>query len=88
MPAVAETLPGYAITIWYAMFGPRGMPPAQVQRLAAAVAPLRTGSALAARAAASAQDVLLDGPAPLAARLAHEVPLWKAVARQANITAE
>ncbi len=88
VPAVAETLPGYAITIWYAMLGPRGMAPALVQRLAAAVAPLKRGSALAARAEASAQEVLLDGPAPLAARLAREVPLWKAVARQANITAE
>ncbi len=88
VPAAAELVPGYAITIWYAMFGPRGLDPAIVQRLAAEVAPLRRGSTLAARATAAAQEVLLDGPAPLAERLAREVPLWKDVARQAGIKAE
>ena len=88
VPAAGELVPGYAMTIWYAMFGPRGMDPAIVRRLAAEIAPMRTGSALAARANAAAQDVLLDGPEPLAARMAREVPLWKDVARQAGIQAE
>ncbi len=88
VPAAAELVPGYAMTIWYAMFGPRGMAPALVQRLAAEIAPMRQGSPLAARANAAAQAVLLDGPGPLAARMAREVPQWKDVARQAGIQAE
>ena len=88
VPAAAEQVPGYAMTIWYAMLGPRGMPEPIVRRLAEEIAPLRSGSALAARATANAQDVLLDGPVPLAARLAREVPQWKEVARLANIRAE
>ncbi len=88
IPAAAELVPGYAITIWYGMFGPRSMDPGIVQRIAAEIAPMRHGSTLAARASAAAQDVLLDGPAPLAERLAREVPLWKDVARQAGIQAE
>ena len=88
VPAAAELVPGYAITIWYAMFGPRGMPAEAVQRIMAEAAPRRTGSTLAARANAAAQEVLLDGPAPLAARMAREVPQWKDIARQAGIQAE
>jgi tripartite-type tricarboxylate transporter receptor subunit TctC len=88
VPAAAELVPGYAMTIWYAMLGPRGMPAEVVQRIATAIAPLRQGSALAQRAEANAQELLLDGPAPLAERLAREVPQWKTVARQAHIQAE
>lgn len=88
VPAAAERVPGYAMTIWYAMFGPRATPPAVVARIAEAVAPLRDGSALAERMAASGIELLLDGPGPLAARLAREVPQWKQVAAAANIRAE
>ncbi|MDN3563201.1 tripartite tricarboxylate transporter substrate-binding protein [Paeniroseomonas aquatica] len=88
VPAAAERVPGYAITIWYAMLGPRGTPPEVVARIAAAVAPLRDGSALAARMAAAGIELLLDGPGPLAARLAREVPRWKQVAAAAGIRAE
>lgn len=88
VPAAAERVPGYAITIWYALLGPRATPPEVVRRLAAEMAPLRTGTPFAARAEASSQEVLLDGPAPLAERLAREVPQWKQVAREANVTLE
>ena len=33
-------------------------------------------------------ELLLDGPGPLASRLAREVPQWKHVAAAANIRAE
>ena len=85
VPAAAELVPGYAMSIWYAMLGPRSTPPAVVARLAELVAPLRQGSPLAARMAASGMEVMLDGPAPLAARLAEEVPQWKQVAAAAGI---
>lgn len=85
VPAAAELVPGYAITIWYAMLGPRATPPEVVRRLADYVAPMRQGSPLAARMAASGMEVMLDGPGPLADRLAREVPQWKQVAAQMNI---
>jgi tripartite-type tricarboxylate transporter receptor subunit TctC len=88
VPAAAERVPGYAISIWYAIFGPRHTPPEVVARLAAVVAPLRAGSALARRMTESGAVVLLDGPSPLAARLAAEVPRWRALARAANLQPE
>lgn len=88
VPAAAELVPGYAISIWYAMLGPRATPPEVVRRLAALVAPLREGSPLALRMAASGMELLLDGPERLAARLAAEVPQWKQVAQAARISVE
>lgn len=35
-PTVAETLPGYALGVWYGLFGPKGMAPQRVQLLNAA----------------------------------------------------
>ena len=37
MPTIAETIPGFQCITWYALVGPRGMPPAIVARLNAEV---------------------------------------------------
>ncbi|MGG5887043.1 Bug family tripartite tricarboxylate transporter substrate binding protein [Falsiroseomonas sp. HC035] len=84
-PAIAEAVPGYAMTIWYAMFGPRGTPPEVVARLAREVAPLARGNALATRMEESGATLLLDGPARLTERLAAEVPQWREVVQRAGI---
>jgi tripartite-type tricarboxylate transporter receptor subunit TctC len=88
VPAVAEAVPGYEMSIWYAMFGPRSTPPAVVERIMSLAAPLARGSALAQRMAEAGAALLLDGPAPLAERMRREVPLWREVAQAAGITAE
>lgn len=88
VPAIAELVPGYEMSIWYGMFAPRGTPPEVVQRLAADLAPHRSGNRLAEQMTASGAALLLDGPAPLAARVAREVPQWKALVAQAGIQLE
>jgi tripartite-type tricarboxylate transporter receptor subunit TctC len=87
VPSVAEAVPGYDMSIWYAMFGPRGMPAAAVQRIADLVAPLARGSVLAERMEAAGAALLLDGPGPLGERMRREVPMWRDVVRAAGITA-
>jgi tripartite-type tricarboxylate transporter receptor subunit TctC len=37
IPALAETVPGYEATNWHAMIGPKGIPPAVVERLSGEV---------------------------------------------------
>ena len=86
--AASEAVPGYAMSIWYAMFGPRALPDAAVARLNALIAPLRHGTPLATRMQESGISLLLDGPAPLAERLAREVPQWQALAKQTGLRAE
>lgn len=88
VPAIAEQVPGYEISIWYAMFGPRGTPPEVVELLAKELATQRMGSRLAQQMTASGTTLLLDGPGPLAARVAREVPQWKELVRTAGISLE
>jgi len=88
IPAVGESVPDYAITIWYGMLAPRGFPAELVARIARDIAPLARGSALAERMQALGATLMLDGPGPLAARLAQEVPLWREVVARAGIRAE
>lgn len=88
VPAIAEAVPGFDMSIWYCVMAPRGTPPAVVERLAAELARHRSGNRLAEQMAASGVELLLDGPAPLAARLQREVPQWKELAAAAGIRAE
>ncbi|WP_376097323.1 Bug family tripartite tricarboxylate transporter substrate binding protein [Roseomonas sp. CCTCC AB2023176] len=85
VPAVAEAAPGFGITIWYALFAPRGTPEEVVARLAEEVAPLAHGTPLARRMEESGVALLLDGPAPLADRLRREVPLFRDLITTSNI---
>lgn len=87
-PALTEAVPGYAMLIWYALLAPRGTPQAVVDRLAQEIAPLATGTPLAERMTEVGARLLLDGPAPLAQRLATEVALWQQVLPAAGIRPE
>ena len=88
VPAIAEQVPDYAMSIWYGIFAPRGTPAEVVDRLARDLAPQRSGNRLAEQMEASGATLLLDGPAPLAARVAREVPQWKALVAAARIPVE
>jgi tripartite-type tricarboxylate transporter receptor subunit TctC len=85
VPAIAETVPGFDMSIWYCMFAPRGTPQAVVDRLAAELAKHRTGNRLAEQMAAAGAELLLNGPGPLAARMQREVPQWKELVAAAGI---
>ncbi len=85
VPSLAEAAPGYAVTIWYAMFAPKGTPQAVVDTLAAEMAPLAQGSSLAQRLEAAGAQLVLSGPGPLGERMRVEVPMWKGIAERANI---
>jgi len=41
IPTVAETLPGYEFSAWYALIGPAGMPPEVVKRISDAIVALQ-----------------------------------------------
>ncbi len=88
VPAIAETVPGFDMSIWYCMFAPRGTPQAVVDRLATELAKHRTGNRLAEQMAASGVELLLNGPGPLAARMQREVPQWKELVAAAGIRAD
>jgi tripartite-type tricarboxylate transporter receptor subunit TctC len=88
VPAAAETVPGYVALNWYAMAGPRGLPPAMVARLSATLAALREEPAVRDRILSLGATPVFSAPEALAARLAEEVPLWQRVVAEAGIRAD
>lgn len=89
VPAVREIVPGYAVPFWFGLFAARQTPPEAIARMNAELGPLaQPGSELFRRMAERGSTLLLDGPAPLAARLRAEVPQWREVVRVAGITPE
>lgn len=88
VPAAAETVPDYSISIWYALLAPRGFPEDIIARIAREIAPLAQGSPLAELMTALGATMMLDGPQPLAARLAQEVPMWRDLVQRSGIRAE
>ncbi|MEO3471165.1 tripartite tricarboxylate transporter substrate-binding protein [Roseomonas sp. CAU 1739] len=89
VPAIAEIIPDYdGVELWFALFGPRDMPPGVVALLMRELAPLRGASVLTDRMADVGAQTLLDGPDPLAARMRAEVPLWTSIAEAAGIPRE
>ena len=87
VPAVAQSVPGFSMVLWFALLGPAGFPPEAVARLTREMAPMR-GGPLAERMESGGGRLLLTGPDELAARIRTEVPLWREVVRAANIPQE
>jgi tripartite-type tricarboxylate transporter receptor subunit TctC len=88
VPAVAEFVPGYVALNWYAIAGPRGLPPPIVERLAGTLAALRDLPEIKARFGAAGTVPLLTGPGDLSALLASDVPKWQRVVAEAGIRGE
>jgi tripartite-type tricarboxylate transporter receptor subunit TctC len=85
LPAVAEVVPGFEAVSWMGLFGPTGLPPAVVARLAAALADARDDPGLLARFAQLSAIPLPGGPEALSTRLAAEHAKWGRVIREAGI---
>lgn len=86
MPTVAETVPGFEMGVWTALFVPAGTPPAVAARLDAA-----TREALPqirARFTELGLETMPMGPDELAAYLRAEIAKWTGVVRAARITVD
>ncbi|MBR0655930.1 Bug family tripartite tricarboxylate transporter substrate binding protein [Plastoroseomonas arctica] len=88
IPAIAEQVPGYAAPNWFSMFAPKNLPQALAARLVGELAALREDADLRARLAVGAAQLRLDGPVPLAARLADDVVKWRGLIERVGIRAE
>jgi tripartite-type tricarboxylate transporter receptor subunit TctC len=88
VPAIAEYVPGYAAPNWFCLLAPKGLPRALMERLVGEIATVRDAPDLLARMAEGAATARMDGPAPLAARLAEEVPKWRDLVARTGIRPE
>jgi tripartite-type tricarboxylate transporter receptor subunit TctC len=88
MPTIAETVPGYDVDVWYAMFAPKNTSPEIVKQLNTALANVVADPQVATR---FAQDGGLPSPTPvesLAKFLLDDQARWRKMVGAAGLTAE
>ncbi|MCC6531139.1 MAG: tripartite tricarboxylate transporter substrate binding protein [Burkholderiales bacterium] len=84
-PTIAETVPGYEVNSWNAMFAPAGTPPATVQRISEQLGKaLKQTDALEIFERQGLQEST-GTPEALAAMVAEEVAKWAKVIKSASI---
>jgi tripartite-type tricarboxylate transporter receptor subunit TctC len=88
IPAAAETAPGFNVSAWLALAGPRGLPGPVAARLEAALVEAARNPMVAARLVSLGAEPLGTGAAELAATIREESARWGPVVRDAGVTAE
>ncbi|MBI4191096.1 MAG: tripartite tricarboxylate transporter substrate binding protein [Betaproteobacteria bacterium] len=89
VPTVIESgIPGYEVTIWYAMFVPAAVPKPIIARLNAELVKVLNGPELKTRLAQTGIDAASSTPEELAAFAKAEVAKWTKVAKIAGVHPE
>lgn len=88
LPTIAETLPGFQATTWYALLAPRGTPAAIVHRLNAEVVKALSDSPIAQRLAHLGLDPAPSTPAELTAYLKAETDRYGRIVKQSGLAGD
>jgi tripartite-type tricarboxylate transporter receptor subunit TctC len=89
IPALAETVPGYESTNWHAMIGPKGIPPAVVERISTEVRRIVSQKDMEARLHGSGVFPAGGGsPEVVRELIRKDYEQWKKVIAQAGIKPE
>jgi tripartite-type tricarboxylate transporter receptor subunit TctC len=88
VPAIAETVKGFELIAWFALFAPAGTPGAVVERLAAESQKILARSDVRERFAVMGIQVAPLKPAELAEFQKSELAKWAKLAKAANIIPE
>jgi tripartite-type tricarboxylate transporter receptor subunit TctC len=89
VPTLDESgLPGFETIAWNALFGPKGLPQAVVDRVVPELQRIGRIPEVLARVKAMGGQVVCSPPEVLAARVRGDVAKWRDLARRANIRAE
>jgi tripartite-type tricarboxylate transporter receptor subunit TctC len=86
IPVVAETVPGFEMGVWTALFVPARTPRSIIERLDAATR--EALPSLSPRFAELGLEPFITGPTELPAFLRSEIEKWTGVIRTARITAD
>jgi tripartite-type tricarboxylate transporter receptor subunit TctC len=88
VPAIAETVPGYDVNVWYAMFAPRNTPPEIVTLLNTALKNAVAEPKIIARFREDGGVPTTMSPDALAKFLAEDEANWRKMVEAAGISAE
>src|ERR1043165_2924673 len=86
VPTVAETIPGYEMTVWYGAFGPPGMPKEIVARLNSEIARALFLPQVKDRMADIAVEVASSTPEELGERMRKDAEKWGGIIKSIGIT--
>jgi tripartite-type tricarboxylate transporter receptor subunit TctC len=82
---IGESVPGYAVPLWFAMWAPPGLPRPVLDRVSAELSAMRDVPGVRDRFLALGAPPLMTAPHELAARAAEEMPRWQRVVAEAGI---
>jgi tripartite-type tricarboxylate transporter receptor subunit TctC len=88
IPTVAETVPGFEVTAWFGLLGPRGLPHDITAKLADAAAAFVQRPDIAEKLRALGVQATSSTPDEFRNLLSSEVTRWLDVAQHASITGE
>ncbi len=87
VPAIAETLPGFAATTWVGVVAPAGTPPAIVEKISQAFGAVMQRPEIVKRLAELGAVAGYDKPAEFTDFIREDRSRWQRVAKEANLTA-
>jgi tripartite-type tricarboxylate transporter receptor subunit TctC len=87
VPTVAETLPGYEMTVWYGAFGPAGLPQTVVEKLNAEIGRILYLPEIKTQMADIAVEVAASTPQQLADRTRTDAEKWGRIITDLGIVA-
>ena len=87
-PTVAETMPGYEVQNWYALVGPKGMDPAIIARMNAAMRETLADRDVAAALEGHGVEPMLTTPEELARFIREETVKWAPIVRASGAKVE
>jgi tripartite-type tricarboxylate transporter receptor subunit TctC len=87
VPAIAETLPGFDVTQWNAVWAPAGTPKDVLEKLSAEITRIVQSADYKARMLEQGSEAIGNSPSELAAFQKAEIDKYRKIAQQANIKA-
>jgi len=88
VPSLSETLPGFDITQWNAVWAPAGTPKDVLDKLSAEITRIVQSPEYKARMAEQGSEAIGNSPSELAAFQKSEIEKYRKIAQQANIKAD
>ena len=88
VPTIGETVPGYEVSVWYGIGGPKGMPAEIVGKLNAAVNAVLANPKLKERFHDLGGEVMPMNPAEFGKLVADETAKWAKVVKSAGLKVE
>lgn len=86
IPTISETLPGFQSSTWYALLGPRGVPPAIVKRLNGEIVKMFADASFTQRIQDMGQEPQSSTPEELRVYMRAESTRWSQVIKKAGLT--